>query len=380
MHKRKFRKKIYQTQNLYIYQNAFGTFSIEGVISGKRYRKTFKSLKEAQICCHQYEEQRSHEFICRTILSKKQLIEAEHCFQLIPKDISLNSIVEEYLNRERYRSCSIEQVTLKFLQTKESNSPHTYRQFKRILFIFIKYIGDKYLDEVSAEDALLFLNSQTEGSFNPYLRICKGLYIWAVKNSYAQSNPFCHISIKSMNRGDVSVLSVREITKLICLAKSFKNGVLLPYVSLCVFAGLRPDSEMRHLDWNQINLHEGEIRIVKGKTNTPRVVDLPENLITILGMCNQSLPIYPKNFRRLWAELRAMSGFKSGIAGRQKIERKLKTWVKDIMRHSAISYRVRFTKNIFETATWAGTSPQVIKKHYLGLVSSREAGEFFSIT
>ena len=71
-----------------------------------------------------------------------------------------------------------------------------------------------------------------------------------------------------------------------------------------MFAGLRPDSEMRHLAWEAINLEDAEIRVTVGKTRIPRTVDIPENLVKWLRKCDQSRPIYPKNFRRKWAKVR----------------------------------------------------------------------------
>ena len=139
---------------------------------------------------------------------------------------------------------------------------------------------------------------------------------------------------------------------------------------------------MRHLSWETINLEDAEIRVTMGKTRIPRTVDIPNNLVKLLRKCDQSLPIYPKNFRRKWAKVRNKAGFKGGAAKTAKEksqEAELKPWVKDYTRHTAISYRVRQTGDIHRTATWAGNSPAMIRSHYLGLVSASEALKFMEM-
>ena len=67
---------------------------------------------------------------------------------------------------------------------------------------------------------------------------------------------------------------------------------------------------MRKLSWDAINLEDAEIRVTQGKTRIPRTVEMPENLVGWLKICDRSRAIYPKNFRRKWAAVRKRAGFK----------------------------------------------------------------------
>ena len=157
---------------------------------------------------------------------------------------------------------------------------------------------------------------------------------------------------------------------------------LLAFAAITIFAGLRPDSEMRHLKWESISFEDEEIRVIKGKTRTPRTVEIPKNLISWLKICDQSLPIFPDGFRYKWAAVRNAAGFKGGAAKtrtKKAAEVRLKPWIKDYTRHTAISHRVRQTGDIHKTATWAGNSPAIIRSHYLGLVSRSVTADFWSI-
>ena len=57
-------------------------------------------------------------------------------------------------------------------------------------------------------------------------------------------------------------------------------------------------------------------------------------------------------------------------------------WVNDHMRHTAITYRLKRVKHEGEVADWAGTSPEMIKKHYKSVkgVTKKSTKEFYSLT
>jgi integrase len=240
---------------------------------------------------------------------------------------------------------------------------------------------DMHIERFGESDATAFLDSVPQGSYNHFLRHCRGLFAWAVRMGHIKTNPFANICPRQAEHKEVSVLSVQEAKALLEAAEALYGGELLAYVAITLFAGLRPDSEMRKLSWNAINLEDAEIRVTQGKTRIPRTVEMPENLVGWLKICDCSRAIYPKNFRRKWAAVRNRAGFKGGVAITPKqrdSEAGLKPWVKDYARHSAISYRVRQTGDIFKTATWAGNSPGIIRRHYLGLVSSKEARKYWN--
>lgn len=377
MKKSQRRERIYQTNQLNVYRTREGSFAIDGVAYGRRYRKRYKSLDEAIAAAHLIEEQKPSLNVCRTVLSQERIADAESACALLPGCVTLLELAQAYQKSQQSRQISLQEAIYAYLGTKDGCSHHTYRQVKRILFELLSFCGNQNLALIKKEKAECFLCRQSPGSFNAYLRICKGLFIWALRNEFITSNPFNHLRTKKREISEIAVLSIGEVQALLRAARSYKGGLLLPYVAICIYAGLRPDSEMRHLTWDKINLKDGEIRVIKGKTDTPRLVELPEYLISLLQQCDPSQPIYPSNFRRIWGDIRRMAGFRSGLAGKARSEKHLKPWIKDIMRHTAISYRVRATGDIFTTATWAGNSPEIIKRHYLGLITQAESKKFF---
>ena len=51
----------------------------------------------------------------------------------------------------------------------------------------------------------------------------------------------------------------------------------------------------------------------------------------------------------------------------------------DILRHTAISMHLAAHSNEGLTAAWAGNSPDIIQRHYKGLVRPADASDFWQI-
>ena len=381
MCQRKKKTKIYRTNSLYVYKTINETFAIEGNISGKRIRERAKLLSEAKSRCHIIEEG-ARENVVRTTLTKTQILEFEQVYSKIPHNVKLADLLSYYLNNYNEPKESISNLLEEYLETKKELRAQTYKDAKSKLRRFSLWIEENKLESVDVLAAEAFLRTVPAGSYNHFLRHCKGLYNWANKKGYTKDNPFACISSRKREHREVSMLSYEESKALLMAAESLYNGGLLAYVAITLFAGLRPDSEMKYLSWKDINLADAEIRVTKGKTRIPRTVDIPENLVKWLRKCDTSRPIYPKNFRRKWAKVRNKAGFKGGAAKtpqEKAQEAGLKPWVKDYTRHTAISYRVRQTGDIHRIATWAGNSPAIIRSHYLGLVSGSDAFKYIDM-
>jgi len=367
--------KIYSTHSLFIYQTRFDSYAVEGVIRGKRIRRRYNTLEEAKSNCLSLEEGSAHNVV-RTSLTAQQVKDAEVASHKLPDGCSLMDAVELLLQSHSSLSVSMLDAIDSHLKTKEAKSLETYRQAKRLLGGLSKHHTGT-IQSLSREEAVKFMESVPAGSFNHYLRACKGLYIWAEKQQLVRSNPFIHISPKERLHNDVGLLSCAEAKRLLASSESLYDGDLLAYTSICLFAGLRPDSEMKKLTWDAVNLDDAEIRVTIGKTKTPRCVEMPSNLVKWLRKCDKTKPIWPVNYRKKWAAVKNQAGFRGGVD--PEADKGLKPWVKDYTRHTAISNKVRSSGDIHATATWAGNSPAMINRHYLGLVTSSDAIEYWSI-
>lgn len=382
MKKRHKCERIYTTQNLFVYLTKNKTYAIEGIISGKRIRKRTKCLEDAKAVCHSIEECRQNQRFIHTKLTDHQIVEAEHAFSRLPHGVTLTQITDYFLGNQQVVKVKLCDAVDEFLGTKEDLSINTYKQAKVLLNAFTRFFGPQELSSLNRTDISGYLRKVNGPSHNNHLRAIKGFFRWANMEGYCQVNPCASIKPIKRLKPEVAVLSYDEVKALLEASRALYGGELLPYAAITIFAGLRPDSEMRYLTWDSINIEDAEIRVVIGKTRTPRTVEISYNLIEWLKICNPDGPIYPKNFRRKWANIRNLAGFKGGAANTAKqrsAEVSCKPWVKDYTRHTAISYQVRRTGDIHISATWAGNSPNIVKSHYLGLVSRSESTKFWSI-
>lgn len=289
------------------------------------------------------------------------------------------------------KKLALEEAIEKHMLKKKKRSPHTIRQAQGILNRFSSFIGDKYMEDITEEDVEGFLGAEApENSYNHYFTAVNGLFRWAIKKRHIRMNPCFCLEMEEKEIREVVVLSSEECRALLEAARNLYDGEMLTYVALIIFAAIRPDSEMRYITWERINLEDGEIRVLKGKRNKKRTVVISENLISWLKICDKSRPIYPSGFKNKWAAVRRAAGFRGGTVAthskkedvvRQKKAEELarKPWVKDYGRHTGISCHVREFGDSGKTATWAGTSKEMIEEHYDGLVTGSQAKEFWSI-
>jgi integrase len=149
---------------------------------------------------------------------------------------------------------------------------------------------------------------------------------------------------------------------------------LLPYISVCLFAGLRP-TEAKRLAWSQVNLADREIRLdsTQTKTRRPRLVTITDTLAAWLAG-QEPKPFHPANFTKDMAAVQRAAGF-----GNPKENPALKRWTPDAMRHTAVSHLFRKTGSYGLTAEQAGNSEAVIKRFYQGRVSSEETAAFYAL-
>jgi integrase len=283
-----------------------------------------------------------------------------------------------------------------YLETKKDRRENAKKQLKYILPRFMGKIGggEILLKDITRSQAKDYLMTDPpEKSFNHYYRAVNGLFRWAIDEDHLDANPCARLKLKKFKRKKVKVLTCSECIALLLAAEELYDGELLAYVALIIFGAVRPDSEAKHISWSDINFEDGEMVISEGKVPDPRTVELPPNLIAWLKLCDRTRPIYPSTyneFKRKWAAVRRLAGFRGGtkvshsknvgvVSQKKAEELARKPWVKDYGRHTAISCRVRQTGDIFTTATWAGTSPEVIRKYYLSIVPTSKAKEFWSI-
>lgn len=247
-------------------------------------------------------------------------------------------------------------------------------QHKRIyteLDRFCRYHPDARVNDILPSHIDAYRRG-TLKSQNNQRSILNGFFKFALKRRYTTKNP-CeeteHHEIP-VSKGKAEILSVDQAEALMRYIETVDDGEMVPYFSLCLFAGIRPDwihGEITRLTPGHINWEHGVISIdaAVSKVNEPRDVTMQPNLIQWLKSYPvEKFPILPARAAKRVSAVKAK--FKLGH---------------DVLRHTAISMFIAKYKSVGEAALQFGNSESMIKRHYLNVVgaTAEKAERFWAI-
>ncbi len=308
-----------------------------------------------------------------TPLTENELREAEIAYHML-KGKSLFSAVDFYLktHNDTLNEKNLYDAYIEFLGSKEQANarPLTIKSSRLRVGAFVNGHRDRQVNEISYQELQNFLRKPALSgvSVNNYRKELLAFFNWCKKLNYCLDNPVEKIEIIKVDQKLPEIFSLKQVTQLINEAVKIENGALIPYITIGLFAGLRP-FEMQRISWEEIDLDEGLITLQGKHTknrNQLRHVDITDNLLEwLLPARARNLDIYPLNWRQLFEEL--------------KDKCKMKRWPVDIMRHTYGSNHYRYYNDIGLTAAQMGNSPNIIFKHYRNLVKPKEAALYWDI-
>jgi len=204
-------------------------------------------------------------------------------------------------------------------------------------------------------------------SYNNFYRTLSTFFHFAQKHDWLSKEVdlLSRVEKRGEKQAPVEIFTPAELTALL--------GNALPEVAPCLalgaFAGLRPAETLR-LDWDDIERRLGfiEVGAHKTKTATRRLVPISGNLARWLGTV-------PRNGACVWPHSKDPF-FK---AMRRAAENARVKWKHNALRHSFISYRLAEIQDVNRVALEAGTSPQMIFRHYRELATPEQAATWFAI-
>ena len=273
----------------------------------------------------------------------------------------------------------IEDARDQFIKEKEqaNRRPDTIRNLRQRVGKLIQKRAGALVSEIRADDIKLALHGTTPTDADNYRRAWSNFFRWSIRNGFCADNPLEAVERPKIERGEIHIMGNTEVVALLDAARTHFEGELVPYVALFLFGGLR-HTEIERLKWSKIDFEDGTIRVddSAAKTRQRRIIEMPRlgrrqpNLLAWLDPFRiRRKPFVGKGWRKRFDAVKAAAGW--GADG--------KKWVQDILRHTAISHHLAHGQHEGETATWAGNSPNMIHRHYKGLVKAKEAEAFWSI-
>jgi len=310
----------------------------------------------------------------QTRLTEAQILDAEHALEeLGNRPFTLTQAVKHFVTtyREPVTRKEVGEAFIEFLRekTKANRRPDTIRNLRGRLTVLVSRFGGNEVAEILPVHIGEILNRpglSPVGADNDR-RAFSSFFSWATKKGYCADNPLAKIERITTDRGEPDILPLETVRKLLDAAQAFKDGVLVPYVTLGLFAAIRP-TELARLSWKDIDLKAGTVTLGAklAKMRGRRIVELSENAIEwLLPHAIRRTPIKGVNWRKEFDAVKRMAG--------------IKEWTQDLMRHTAISYHLAKHQHEGKTAQWAGNSPDIIQRHYKSLVPPSQAAQFWAI-
>jgi integrase len=258
-------------------------------------------------------------------------------------------------------------------------SPRMAYQDRLRMDKFTETFGTSDLCDIRADHLDLFFGVQLKDlsprSRNHHRSTLSVFFKWCIRKSYLpedhglrRSNGLCPDgkAKETADVGEVQVYTAKEFAALLTNA----HGPLQALVAIGGLAGLRTE-ELLRLEWPDVWRRPGFVEITgrKAKTRARRLVPIGSALATWLE------PFRPFKAGLLWT-----GKFVSFHEHMRELHAAAKVPRRDnALRHSFISYRLAQVHNEHQVANEAGTSSQMIHRHYRELVTPQEAQEWFAI-
>jgi integrase len=348
-------------------------------INGRGERKYFATKDEATGWAEQQRIKRKNEGDSAFGLPADVRMDAAAAMELIaPYGISLRECASFYVRHAATATGdkTIQQVVDELLAVKKSAgmSARYLKDLRIRLNIFARTFGSEKTVNVSQKmvDDWIMELPYSGTTKNNYRRLLGVLFRFAVNRKYVLQIPISEESKSSVKRGKPGILTVEECARLLTAC----DDDILPSVTLGMFAGLRPESEIWRLDWSRIDFKRKEIDVEplatknSGDNASVRWVEMPDSLIEwLLPHRKKKGPVWPLGSDAYYSRVEKAREA-AGIT----------TWPHDALRHCFCSYHYAKHNDAGKTMAQAGhTNPRTFFRHYRARVQSDDANRYFSI-
>lgn len=346
------------------------------VNGGKKKRLFFQSEKEAKdhaISLLETHASVSSDIITRLKqrgLSVSDAIEYALKHAPIISAVTVKEACQKLMASRRAANCKP-----RYLATLSSDLHGFVEEFgTRMIDSISKAEVEKHIGQLTGKDGETPAMPKTKGNV---LTTIKTLFNFAVEQGWRGENPAQKIRKPILDETIIDVLSPDEASTLLSASRDRTFADIFPALVIQLFAGVRR-SELPHIEWEHIK--DNYLRLDKTKTREKRAVEMPETLMEWL------LP-----YQHLKGRILSLEGVSFDSKDTRTVEDAYTYRLsqlekaygvklsKNVLRHSAITYRIALTSDLNGTARWAGNTPEVCEKHYLGVATKSDAETFYAL-
>lgn len=243
--------------------------------------------------------------------------------------------------------------------------------------------AEALLSEVTQEHVRSVLQPlENPTTWNNRLRQLRAFFSWCIREGLLLRSPVVGFQAHVVPYHEPETFSEAQVERIFALAsrEATPAGVGIT-LTLGFFCGLR-SAEIQRAVMEEINVSEGTVRvsIPKGfyRGIPPRLVQPPRNALLWL---RYFLGTQPRGARELVAaSAQEFAAWKKSVLAPVGLSWGT-TEHRNVMRHTACSMHVAAFRNLAETQLFLGHSrgSDVTTRHYLGLISQREAERYWHI-
>lgn len=357
-------------------------YLVDARVGGKRYRRFFRhgEVSKARAYVSSLKAKRDNvgnakAAILEDLDTQEMAARAVRKLAESGSPLTLEQAVDDHLARFALSlsrsTVSVSTVTDAFLHERERegvSGPH-YKDLDHRTKRFAGSFGDESISAITEKevsDWLMNLPLEPQTVLN-FRRVLHNLFAFAVKRGHISSNPVAHAVSPKVRRKRAIILTPEEVSSLLSKAEE----EILPSLAIMLFCGVR-QGEMARLEWSAVDFEDATITIgaeIAKRDVHERFITMPAVLMDwIRPHAQRRGLIKPTRFRCAFERCREASGFAKG------------TWPANALRKTFISCHYETHGSIDETARQAGTSVNIIHKHYRRLIKPREAAKLWRIT
>src|SRR5271166_660747 len=361
-----------------------------GIMDGRRVRFGFATKEEAEGKAALMRIQRKNDGDTSFSMLKYDRVDAEAAIDLLkPHKVTLLQAAEFYVaNVSVIRDQKpVNAVVDELLRLKKQDG-RSARYLKDLrLKLSVAFAGDarftgRPIHEIThaeLEDWLRSCNDWSAVTRNNYGTALGVLFAFALKRGYTLKNPAASLESANVKSVKPGILSTAEAGALLAAASSD----FVPAIAIGLFAGLRPEAELWHLDWRAIDLKERLIDVTVSKNSAShRFVKISENLAAWLESHRKdSGTVCPKGDSHHVRLQKARQAAALAVARAQIPADSLLDWPQDAMRHTFASMHCAHFRNAGATAEEMGHANglRVFYRHYRNRVKPAEAAAFWQL-
>lgn len=344
--------------------------------AGKKRRLFFKTEKEAKD--HGAGLLEAHTALSSDLIS-----------QLKKRGLTISGAIQYALRHAPIvGEVELREACSKFLESRKAKNckPRYLAVLQSDLDAFRDEFSERKIDSLSKADIERYSASLTakdgETPASPKTRrnvltSVSALMNFAVEEGWRGENPAGKIPKPILDAVRPEILLPEQAGRLLEAASSPDFADIFPAVLLQLFAGPRR-SELPHLEWGHIR--DRYLRLDLTKTRQPRAVELPETLqhwlAPFAGRKGRILLLDGVQF-----DAKDTRGVEDAYTYRvsQLATAAEVSLSKNVLRHTAITYREAATSDLLATARWAGHTAAVLERHYRGAATRADAEKFYAL-